>query len=250
MLTFIIPALIALQGQAPVPTAGALVSKMFERYAYAKTLAGTIRTTQVAASVKLVTDTNLAYQRPSKLRLEQRRKTIDGLQEKALVSDGQIFRYTPPERIITATPFLREMVQPPNREPQTVADLYLVLAGDLPDRSPALDAAIARPDDLRYFMNQLATFRLTGKEKVGDGEAYVVEGDWRESDTTRVSGTYRLLITEAGDLLRYVLLLNVAAPSDPNKPLGAKEQLTVTTTWDVSLMVNPKINPETFDVGR
>ena len=249
MLNFLIPALVALQGQTPAPTAGALVSKMFERYAYAKGLAGTIRTTQVASSVSLVTETTLAYERPSKLRLVQRRTTSDGLKEKVLISDGRTFRYTPPERIITATPFLREPVQPANREPQTVSDLYLVLAGDLPDRSPVLDVAIARPDDLQYFKNQLVTFRVTGREKVGEREAFVIEGDWRESDTTRVSATYRLLVTDAGDLVRYTLQQTVSVPANPAAPQGPKVQVGVTTTWDANLVVNPALKPDAFDVG-
>ena len=137
MLTFLIPVIASLQTPTPAPTAGAVVTKMFERYAYAKTVGGTIRTVQVAGGVSLVTDTNLAFERPSsKLRLEQRRKTSDGMTERYLVSDGNVFRYTPPERIISATPFLTEAVQPPERPKQSIADLYLILAADLPDRSP------------------------------------------------------------------------------------------------------------------
>ena len=249
MLSFLIPAFVAIQGQTPAPTAGALISKMFERYAYAKTLAGTIRTTQVSGSTSLITNTSLAYERPSKLRLEQSRKAYDGLKVKTLVSDGRTFRYTPPERIITETPFLREPVQPPNRAAQTVADLYLILAADLPDRAPALDAAIARSEDLQYFKDQLASFKLEGREKVGDREANVIVGDWRESEDTPVAGTYRMLITDDGDLVRYVLLLNVLVPIDPNQRNGDKQQRKVTTTWDVALAVNPVLTPQTFDVG-
>ena len=249
MLSYLIPVLIAIGGQTPAPTAGSLVSKMFERYAYAKKLGGTIRTSQVAGSTVLVTDTSIAYERPSKLHLEQRRKTSEGVKEKILVSDGRTFRYTPPERIITATPFLREPVQPPNRAAQTVSDLYLVVAGDLPDRSPALDAAIGREDDLQYFKNQLATFKLDGREKVGDREANVIVGAWRESDTTPVSGSYRMLITDEGDLVRYVLLLNMQVPVDPNQPQGVKQTIGITTTWDVALTVDPTLKPDAFNVG-
>ena len=146
--------------------------------------------------------------------------------------------------MVGAPPFLMEAVKPEGRDAQTVGDLYAVVAANLPDRSPVLDSMIARTDDMQYFAAQLAQFRLTGKETVGDKSAYLIEGDWRESNMVGVSGKFKLDLTEDGDIVRYVLTQNYASPT---KVAGLPaEQVTVVTTWDVSVTVNAPIKPETF----
>ncbi len=250
MLTPILFAALAVQSQIPAsppPTASALISKMLTRYAGAKSLGGSVRTTQVAGSATVVTETNIAYERPSKLHIDQRQRGSTISKDKMIVSNGVKFAYTPPESIVGAPPFLMEEVQPPNRDAQTIGDLYAIVASNLPDRSPVLDALVARQDDLRYFANQLAQFGLTGKETIGDKATNVIEGDWRESDAVGVSGKFKLYLTDGGDLIRYVLIQTVAAPSSiPGVKGVPTEQVTVTTTWDASITINAAINPETF----
>ena len=251
MLTPILFAALALRGQAPTPVTGsALISKMLVRYNGAKTLQGTIHTTQTADTATVVTDTVIAYERPSKIRLTQQQRTSQGSTNKLLVSDGIHFAYSKPPQIHDADEYLIELVKPGERKAQTVGDLYWVVATNLPDRSPALDALIANTADLTYFAKQLERFSLTGKEKIGERTVNVIEGDWRESDAVSVSGKFKLYLTDDGDLARYVLVQNFAAPSKIQGIPGAlpPEQVVVTTTWDVSTKVDQPVVAETFNL--
>lgn len=234
----------ALHRQAPTVTATGLVSRMFDRYYKAKTLGGNIRTTQSAGGATVVTETNLAYERPGKLRLEQRQRLASGVKQKWIVSDGAVFRYTPPERIITADGFVSERIKASGHADQTVADLYAVIAADLPDRSPMLDAFIARPEDLTYFKNQLTKLQLGPMESVNGRPAYSIEGDWREIESVLAVGHFKMDITEGGELLRYVLTQSFAAPGVGGQANG--DPITVTTTWESSVTVDAPIKAETF----
>ncbi len=245
MLTSLLFALSTAHHAQTPPTASGLISKMFARYSAARTLGGTIRTTQTAPGAMVVTDTNVAYERPSKLRLEQRQTLGGNLREKRLVSDGVLFHYTPPAQIVTSTPFLHEPVRPAGREAQTVGDLYAVVAADLPDRSPILDALISRKDDNQYFANQLAKFHLAGRETIGGRTVNAIEGDWREIVTVLAVGKFKMYLTDDGDLVRYVLTQDFAPPKASGRAASG-EKITVTTTWDAAITVDAPIRPETF----
>lgn len=257
----LIPVLIPilLHRQEP-PGAAALVSKMFARYAAAKSLSGTIKTTQSAGPAMVATETEIAYERPSKLRIVQSQRGQEIRRQGAIISDGNNFTYRPPNRILAGAPWLIEPVQPQGRAAQTIADIYTVVAADLPDRSPALDAMIARTDDLKYFANQLATLQMGGRASVGGREANVITGDWRETnlankgdaprhlgDPNFIRDTYKLYITDAGDLVRYELVQHFAAPAAIGRR-GAQEsaQVTVTTVWDANVVVDAAIPSGTF----
>lgn len=249
MLTYLLFCFV-LAPQATTPTtASELIGRMFVRYNSAKTLGGTIRTTQVAGSASVVTETNLAYERPSKLFLDQRQTVGERTKEKILISDGKVFRYTPPDRLITATPFVTETVKPDERPAQTVGDLYHIVAVDLPDRSPVLDALIALREDLGYFKNQLASFHLAGKETIGGKAVNVIEGNWRETEVLSPAGTFKLYITDTGDLVRYVLVQSFAPPAAQSRngqAIPGGDPITVTTTWDASIIVDGLLKPDSF----
>lgn len=260
-LLFASQLLIARQ-QAQPPTAAELISKMFARYASAKTLAGTIKTTQTAGSASVVTDTHLVYERPSKIRLDQKQVGREIRRDGTIISDGTSFTYRPPNRVLASAPWLMEPVQPEGRKAQTLGDIYLVVAADLPDRSPVLDALIARPDDLQYFANQLASFKIAGRINVGGKDATVIEGAWRETNLrnqgdVRVNVNeagvlrdgFKLYISDAGDLVRYELTQRFASPavnSARGKPQIGAEQVTVTTVWEVSVAIDAPIDPARF----
>lgn len=250
MLTPLLFAALAVHAQtaAPVPTASGLISKMLARYASAKSLQGTIRTTQTADSATVVTDTTVAYERPSKIWLDQRQHGQELAKSKFIVSNGKQFAYMPPDNVLKvgAANILTELVQPEGRDAQTVGDLYAVVAANLPDRSPVLDTFIARPDDLRYVAAQFAQFRLTGKETIGDKSANAIEGDWRESGDVGVSAKFKLYLTDDGDLVRYVLTQIVGVPSATGVRGVPAEQVTVTTTWDANVTIDSAVKPETF----
>ena len=236
------------QGAAPPPTAAGLVSRMLARYASAKSLTGSVRTTQVAGTASVVTETSLAYERPSRIRLAQHQKSTLIDRSRFLVSNGDWFAYSPPDRLMSAAPLV-ERVRPEKGQAQTVGELYSVIAGDLPDRSPVLDVLVARKDDMTYFANQLARFSLAPKETIAGTQANVVEGDWRESDTVDVSGRFKLYISDEGDLLRYVLTQKFAAPagnSARGNPVAGDSLITVVTTWDTKIELNAPVKSDTF----
>ena len=245
----LLASLVFAQAPSRPPTAGDLVSRMFARYYGARSLSGSIRTTQVAGDASVVTETSLVYERPSRIRLAQRQRSSQIDRSGFLVSDGDRFAYTPPSRVQGASPFLMEPVKPEGRAAQSLGDLYAVVAADLPDRSPVLDALVARTDDLKYFKNQLATWNLAGKETIDGKTANVVEGEWRESEAQRPSGRYRLSLSDDGDLLRYVLTQKFAPPasnSDLKNPIASDTQVTVVTTWNVTIELNAPVKPNAF----
>lgn len=251
-----------LAAQEAPPTAASLVSKMFARYYGAKTLTGTVRTTQTANQTSVVTDTALSYERPSMIRIEQTQKGPTVAKTRMIVSDGAQVAYTPPERIVAPPPFLVEPVAAPDGSTRTIGDLYTLVASDLPDRSPLLDAMIARPDDLKYFANQLASFSLKGRVKIDGREVNLIEGDWRETDlrnkgdadrhvgdASYVRDTFKLYISDAGDLVRYELVQHFGAPiaiPQPGKPKPPIQTILVTTVWEASIVVDGAIRPGTF----
>jgi hypothetical protein len=140
-----------------------------------------------------------------------------------------------------------EPVQPEGREAQKVGEIYTVVAADLPDRSPALDALIARADDLQYFANQLVELRLVGKETLAGRSLYVIEGDWRESPAFPKGGTFRMNLSEDGDLVRYQIMQTFSTPATTGRtPALPAEQVVVTTTWDVTTALNPTVSANAF----
>lgn len=253
------PLLIALalgQGAAspaPSPTAASLISKMFAKYASAKTLTGTIKMTQSAENVSLVTDTRISYERPSKIRLDQSQGGSKA-RSTTLVSDGTLFAYTPPSRLISNSPFVVEKVKPDQRPAQTIGDMYAVVASDIPDRSASLDTIIGRPADLQFVKDQFKQFALAGPGKVGDRDVQIIRGTWQEYPETSgkrvrpMTGQFELCITDDGDLVRYTLNRNFGTPTvrGVNGVVQPGQAIAVTTVWDVNVKVGETLPEGTF----
>ncbi len=251
MTSLFLLSVLAGQGAAPTQKCLPLIQKAVDRYATAKTLQATITTTQTAQGASVATQTTLAYERPSKIALEQKR---GGSQAKTvwMVSNGKEFRYSTPDRLMTSDPYLREAVSDGVHPPQTVGQMYSVIAAGLPDRSPILDFLVAFPADLRYVNNQFSTLVYGGRKQIGGREVHAITGVWRESDfkTTTfesATGNFELYIDDNGDIARYVLHQNFGVPARVvnGRPVVA-DNVEVTTTWDATVAVNATIDPAKF----
>jgi len=69
--------------------------------------------------------------------------------------------------------------------------------------------------------------------------AHVIGGDWRQYADAPVSGKYQVVITNDGELVRYVRKETVAGPP-------GVAPIDVTTIWDVDLKLNGKVDPSYF----
>ncbi|RYH14649.1 MAG: hypothetical protein EON57_00015 [Alphaproteobacteria bacterium] len=219
------------------------------RYYGAKSLEGTVTLTQSARGVSVRTVTNLAYERPSKILLVQKQ---GGSTPKSslLVSNGEKFAYSKPERLMSQSDFLGELVKPDDRRPaQTVGDLYAIVATGLPDRSPLVDFLVARTVDLVYVKNQFRKYKYVGRTQIGQQNLHTIKGTWKENDLVEGGvGNFELYISDEGDLVRYVLRQLYAVPGGVvnGRPVPTGDPIEVVSTWDASVVVNGKIKPETF----
>ncbi|GEM_PF-4602167 len=238
--------------QEPPPTAAGLISKMLQHYASASSMAATIRTTQTAADKSVVTETSLAFERPSKIRLDQRQVGTTLRRKGLLVSDGTTVCYSKPDYLAKEEPYLYEPVKNPklpDSEPRKMEELYDLAASAMPDRSPILDILAGGAEDRKYFAGQLASFDLKGKETVNEKSVNVIEGSWRETAGNRPSGQFRICLTDEGEIVRYVLVQSFAPPastSRPGRPQVGGDPVTVTTVWDATVTLNATFKPDTF----
>ncbi len=244
MLTSAIFAFALFLKQGEPVTGKSIIEKMLNRYASASSLDGTITLTQSAQGVSVVTQTAVAFEKPSKILVYQKQGGSNP-RSSILVSNGDKFFFTRPEQVLSPNDYMGELVKPDARPGQTVGQLYAIAAAELPDRSPALDIVIGRPEDLKYCMDQLKTFTYTGKTTVGDKSLHTIVGSWRENQVigARV-GNFEMYISDDGDLVRYVLRQNYSVSGDDGKPVGAP--IPVVSTWDAAVTVNTPVKPEKF----
>ena len=107
-----------------------------------------------------------------------------------------------------------------------------------------LDIAFARSTDLKFRVAQWDTHNALGREMIGEQNAYVIGGNWREYPTAPVSGKYKMWITGDGDLLRYEEMLTIGIPmQDPRAPMMTQ---LVTSTWDVNIKINAQPGKSLF----
>lgn len=244
MLTSAILAVALFSHQGEPVTAKSIIEKMLNRYASASSLDGTVTLTQSAQNVSVVTQTSIAFEKPSKILVVQRQGG-NNPRSSILVSNGEKFFFTKPEQLISRNDYLGELVKPDSRPAQTVGDLYAIAASGLPDRSPALDILIARPDDLRYCIAQLQTREYVGKTQLGNRSLHTVKGKWKENNLLESNvGEYELYISDDGDLVRYALRQTFTVPGADGKPTGQTVQ--VLNTWDAAVTVNTPIKPDKF----
>ncbi|MGV3618159.1 MAG: hypothetical protein ACO1SV_22765 [Fimbriimonas sp.] len=224
---------------APNVEAGSLISKALVRYYDAKSLVGQIRLTQTAKGVSLTIDTTVQYDRPSMLAIQQvkggsepRRATV--------ISDGKHFAYDRPEGTYGQSRFVEFVTQ--NGYTQTIKDLYGASFRSLVDRSPVLDIAIGRREDLQSLKEHLGAKKITGRTKVRGVDVYVIEGDYHDKLGAAPTGTFLLMISDAGDIVRFSQLQRFRVPDKTN------ETIEVVSTWDADLKVDAKTDSRLYNV--
>ncbi|HZH97804.1 MAG TPA: hypothetical protein VEX38_02430 [Fimbriimonadaceae bacterium] len=234
-------------GQAQQPSGSEIVGKMLAHYYGANTATGKIKLTQSMMNHSVVIETTLQFEKPSKLYIKQVQTGKSGQRTWLVTSDGKSFAYDPPSVVISRKPIrLMEAVQQ-NDKTLDVRDIYRAIVESLGDRSAPLDVVIGRREDLEFLQHQLATVRYAGRDKVGETEVNVITGDWREYGAAPVSGTYQMLITDAGELKRYARKETLAVAMGNGQSLPPQDVLTV---WDVDVQVNGKPDPALFKVVR
>lgn len=236
-------AVVALSSQvADQAKAAPIVSKMFARYAGARTLSGTIKTTAVCKYGAPTIDTKIQYERPSKLFLWQRANLNTPLLG-VITSDGLTFSYDNPSPERTSHVRLVEAVKHGGVD-QTVAEIFTAGATAMPDDTAPVRIAIARVEHLKYLKNQWATLELKGREAIDGIQTNHIVGDYRVDPASPVSGTFEMFITDDGDLMRFVMHTLIAPAANGT----AIEPFPLDTTWECRLEVNGKIDPSLFRV--
>lgn len=260
-------ALLALvaQDQKPPPRASEIVSKMLSHYSGAQSITGTIKLRQGANGqmARGSMDTEIQFERPSKLYIKQVQNTADwgtitvldprGRPREAprtspptwlVTSDGVLFSYDTADDSPGNRQRLLEKVMPRPSEVLDVRGIYTAVARSLGDRSVPLEIAIGRTDDLRHFTRQLVTLEYAGRTKLGEEDVNVVRGQWRDVDMSeRVAGKYEIFVTDQGDFRKYAIYQTVQ-PSKGSQPID------VVSVWDIALTVNGKPDPDLFRVVK
>lgn len=235
---------LALQGQVPqeAPTAGAVISKMLAHYTGASSLVGQIRLTVTAMKVSSTLDTIVQFEKPSFVFVRQFAEATP-TDVRLIVSDGKHFSYN--MKPIFGSPKGDRLIEAVNQNGiiQTCQDIFGAGAQGLKDRNLPLDLAFGKRADLQYRRNQWATHEMLGHEQVGGVDTYVIGGDWREYATALVTGTYKMWITDAGDLLKYQETGLVLPNPEVAGQLGAQQ---VTSTWDVDLKIGAQTDHTLF----
>ena len=213
-------------------------------------MTGSIRMTQAAMGMKITIDTNLQFETPSKLYLNQV-KSEPNPRRWLVTSDGKHFSYNlpnsqrdsvlhennPNERLVEAVS--GGTVQ------QSVQDIYKATANSIGDRSPVLDVAISSIEDLRFLKNQWATISYGGREKIGEEDCYVIKGKWREYGDAQPSGEYAMFVTDEFAFRRFALRVTLSVSDSNGRSTGPTE---LTTVWDANLKVNGAVDPALFKV--
>jgi outer membrane lipoprotein-sorting protein len=233
----------------PPPSGAALVSKMFQLYAGAKSVEGKIRMTQKMSGHEVTVDTDLALEFPSKIYLRQLLNAGQA-RDWLVTSDGTTFTYNVPNAKRWSgglTNRLWENVKVGNID-QTYRDIYQASSLSLGDKGIPEDIAIAGRPQLENVRYQLATIVYKGKTKLGDVSVNVIAGDWRAYGKAPVSAKYEMYITDDGQLKRYTQDETISVgPSNLPQSLPPQEVLTV---WDVDLKVGVAPSEDTFKVVR
>lgn len=225
------------QPSAGEPSAAQLVSKMLARYAGAETLSGTIRLTQTAQGASLQIETQVQYRRAQRQLFIRQVRSGASPRTWLVVCDGRMFAYdTPVDFDDKPGKRLYERVDAGPSLNLDFGGVYAATSGSLGDRSAPLDLAVGRLEDLKFRRAQWATLAYGPDAPNG---VRVVRGDWREYGNAPPSGQYEMWITPAGDLVRYVQNESVTVPE-------ARQTITISSTWTVSLEAGAKVDPAVF----
>lgn len=250
MLTVLAAVSMGLTGQsAPTQNVNpsALISKMLAYYHDARTLTGTITMTQKAGEQGGSIVTTVQFDTPDKVYIRQQ-KQIGDRREWMIVANGKHFAYDAPDlRTSTISKRLVESQVIERPIPGTgksevvlklsIRDVYAAGAQTLGDRSTPLDIAIGRTEDLRALRDQWATVSYKGTTEHNGRTVHVIMGDWRPYGNAANEGTYRMFVSDAGDLLQFARSesVNIEGRAVP-----------VLTTWEVKLEKNGAPEPRMF----
>lgn len=233
-------------GGQPKVSPSEVVSKMFARYAGAKSIVGTIKMTQAARGVSVHTDSELQLERPALIYLHQSR---DGSFSRNwfLTSDGKEFSYDRPQEYLDnagvqygKSRFVEYVTQ--HGVSMGISEMLLASYKSLGDVNPMLETAVASKEWLSRLTQQWASLYYRGKQTVGGQSVDAITGDYRETKMVPISGTFEAYISDSGDFVRYVIH---EKHSYPKLQSGVIE---VTTTWDADLRLNAKTDPNLYKV--
>ncbi|GAB4128328.1 MAG: hypothetical protein Fur0036_15140 [Fimbriimonadaceae bacterium] len=206
-------------------TPGQLISKMFARYHGAKSLTGNILLTIDDGRGKVRVETSLGFTEGSKMFVRQAK--VDGQKASMFcVSDGRIVIYSRPESLLDQRQVPLSEPVTVGDETKTVQDLYGIAVGVMIDRSLPQDVVFARKTDMEAIIGQLVNYQFDGKAQVGEREGLVVTGTYRSYAEAPPRGLYRMVISEAGDLIQFVLDEQVTTPEGVAR---------LRWTWDVDV---------------
>ena len=243
MITTVIALLVGIQGPAATKVSAAgIMTKMFAHYADAKSVVGTIKMTLTAAGESLHTNTNVQFDRPSKIFLHQ---TRDGLhpREWLLVSDAKSFSYDPPNeqsKIFGQKRHVEYVTQ--HGTSQNLGDFLSAAAQSLGDINPMIEAMISSKVWLQKLTGQWATLVYRGKVTANGQECHAITGNYRDNVSAPPSGTFEAYVTEDGEFVKYVLHQRVSVAN------GVRDPVDVTTTWDAVLKIDAPSDPALYSV--
>ncbi len=241
MLVTLLAVVAVSQGQAPVSpqqiTPSSIVQKMLSKYAGADSMYGRIKLTQTSSGAKVVIDTELQFDKPSKIFLRQVRQSSEP-RSWLVLSDGVLFSYDKPDLILGSPRFVEKVKQ--GFSSQTFREMYGAAARSIGDKSPILDIAVGRPDDMRAIMNQWATMKIHSRVKLKETEVTAIVGDFREGSDAPVSGSYEAYISDDSEFLRFVLKQKFAVPNN--------QTVEVVSIWDADLKVNSPTDVKLYNM--
>lgn len=247
------------------PSAAELMNRVFVRMSNLESFRGTIRTTVTDGKGSLEIVTNVQSKGPSLLRLSQTQFSDGRAQRSAqIVSDGELFAYTPPQRLMAADPTLVNLVEPVSRNGviATSGQIYQFGRVSFPNRPVLLDILFANTSDLETIIYQLASIADLGDESYQGKSARRLGGNFRLPGEEAIKGRWEMLVTEDGVPLQFgyrigldgSFTLMTGIVSAENAGQGNKVVLPANTAIQVieviELAENPVIDPSVFKLPR
>lgn len=228
-------ALLALSAPAQeAPSAGPLISQMLSRYSGAQTAQGTITTLQSAKGVTVTTRTEVALEKPAKLRISQARDGSQGGKWLA-VSDGVRLSYNRPQGAMGKDRFIDAV-------DGGMDEVYTAFLLSIGEKSIPLDIIVGRKGDLKAFVSMLSPMTLSGTTTIGGESVQLASGKFRKGPDLPFVGTITLAITPSGDLKR------LSQKETFNVPEASPDPIEVTTIYDVSVALDKPIVGQPFVV--
>ncbi|MDX2064239.1 MAG: hypothetical protein SFX74_00710 [Fimbriimonadaceae bacterium] len=224
-------------GQEPAETPTSLISKMVRVHYDAQTTQGTIISRQSVKNFTVTTKTEVAIDRPARIRIAQ---TRDGSEARTwlAVADSDKFSYDRPPGVNGRPRFVEPQFQK-GRFLDT-REVYMVVGPSLGDKSPVLDILIGRTDDLRLLRQTWGTqWEIVGKVKIREQECTVIRGSYEPAPLAGQIGQLEMVISPTFQLMRYTTGQKVVLPE-------SKELVLIRTEWDVDVRLNGEIDPKLF----